>query len=245
MPAKTSKFSISPRPLRGGARGGVSYRTFSDYNIPYHNALKFEIRFSPVEFRTMTLKTPLSAEDRIADNLFNKQTPFWLRPGFLIGSLVVVYLVVGLFVVTQYGESVDEPARITYADRSLQAYGGRPENLQDEKGPFYGMFALLASKALVHLIPSWKFIDGWHYMSFVAFIISVYFFYHLCRRLVDTAPAIAATLLFGSQPLLWGQASSTQKIFPSWPSSLPVCPLAWKWSITCMPMCSYSARSSL
>jgi hypothetical protein len=162
----------------------------------------------------MTLKTPLSSKDRMSDTLLNKKTPFGLRPGFLIGILVVLFLVIGLIVATQYGESVDEPARINYAYRSLQAYRGSRENLQDEKGPFYGMLALLGSKVLVRLFPDWKSIDAWHYMSFLAFVIGVFFFYRLCRRLIDLTPAIAATLLFGSQPLLWGHAFINPKDTP-------------------------------
>jgi hypothetical protein len=160
------------------------------------------------------MKSSLPFTDKIVDALFKKQPPLWRRPGFLIGLLVVVYLAVGLLVVTQYGESVDEPNRINYAERSLGAYLGQRENLQDEKGPFYGMLARLSSKGLVLLIPSLKTIDGWHYMSFVAFVMGVYFFFRLCRRLVEPAPAIAATLLFGTQPLLWGHAFINPKDIP-------------------------------
>jgi hypothetical protein len=160
------------------------------------------------------MKILTSFEDRMADTRSNKQTPFWLRPGFLIGLLVVVYLVVGLFVVTQYGESIDDPPRIAYADLSLSAYGGHSVDLQDEKGPFFGMLARFSSQALGHLFPSWKSIDGWHYMSFAAFVMGVFFFYRLCRRLVEPVPAIAATLLFGSQPLLLGHAFINSKDIP-------------------------------
>jgi hypothetical protein len=162
----------------------------------------------------MTINTPLSFEDRIVDTQFNKQTPSWLRPGFLIGLLVVVFLVVGLFVVTQYGESIDDPPRMAYAARSLGAYRGQTKNLQDEKGPFFGMLARISARALVHLFPGWKEIDGWHYMSFAAFVMGVFFFYRLCRRLVEPAPAMAATLLFGSQPLLLGHAFINSKDIP-------------------------------
>ena len=160
------------------------------------------------------MKTPLSFNNRMADTQLNKQTPFWLRQGFLVGLMVVVYLIVGLLVVTQYGESVDDPPRIAYADRSLAAYGGQTNNLQDEKGPFYGMLARLSSQALVRIFPGWKSIDGWHYMSFAAFVLGVFFFYRLCRRLVDPAPAMAATLLFGSQPVLLGHAFINSKDIP-------------------------------
>jgi len=149
-----------------------------------------------------------------ADRLINNKTSLWRRPGFPISLLIIIYLAVGLLVVTQYGASLDEIPRIQYADRSLAAYLGRSDNLQDEKGPFYGMFALVSSKVLVFLFPGWKFIDGWHYMNFLAFVMGIYFFYRLCRRLVDPGPAFAATLLFSTQPLLWGHAFINPKDIP-------------------------------
>ncbi len=160
------------------------------------------------------MKSSQPFPDKIAATLFNKQPPLWRRPGFFMGLLIMIFLIVGLLVVTQYGESVDEPNRMDYAERSLNAYSGIRGNLQDEKGPFYGMLALQGSKSLVSLFPGWKPIDGWHYMTFVSFVVGIYFFYRLCRRLVDPAPAIAATLLFGTQPLLWGHAFINPKDIP-------------------------------
>jgi hypothetical protein len=134
----------------------------------------------------------------------------------------MVLLFVGLLVVTHYGESVDEPLRIDYAEVSINAYrnqienpqGEEGENLQDEKGPFYGMLAYEASRVLLLFFGSWSSIDGWHYMSFVAFVIGVFFFYRLCRRIADPPPALAATLLFASQPVLWGHAFINPKDIP-------------------------------
>jgi len=160
------------------------------------------------------MKSSQPFTDKIIANLFNTLSLLWQRPGFLIGLMTIIYLAVGLLVVTQYSESVDEPSRILYAERSLDAYFGKIADLQDEKGPFYGMLALLGSKGLVRLFPGWKPIDGWHYMTFVSFVVGVYFFYRLCRRLVDPAPAIAATLLFSTQPHLWGHAFINPKDIP-------------------------------
>lgn len=151
---------------------------------------------------------------RISDLLLNNDIPFWRRPHVLIILVVMVYLVIGLFVVTQYGESLDEPPRISYANLSLSVYRGEKLNLQDEKGPFYGMVAKIGSFILVRFFRGWESIDGWHYMSFVAFVMGVFFFYRLCRRLIDPAPAMAATLLFGSQPVLWGHAFINPKDTP-------------------------------
>ncbi len=162
----------------------------------------------------MPMKSVISFAKSGAEKLFNNKTPLWRRPGFPISLLIIIYLVVGLLVVTQYGASIDEPARIQYAERSLAAYGGKVDYLQDEKGPFYGMLAVIGSQGLGFLFPGWKAIDGWHYMSFLAFVMGVYFFYRLCRRLIDPGPAFAATLLFSTQPLLWGHAFINPKDIP-------------------------------
>ncbi len=154
---------------------------------------------------------------QLRSKLSDQPDPLWRRPGFIVGLIVVICLAVGLLVVTQYGESVDEPPRMAYAQRSLDAYSGRVDalqDLQDEKGPFFGMLALLGSNALTLLVPGWKIIDGWHYMSFLSFVMGLYFFYRLCRRVVDASPAIAATLLLGSQPVLWGHAFINPKDIP-------------------------------
>lgn len=146
----------------------------------------------------------------------NYKKKFWKSPNFFIGLIIIFYLVVGLLVVTQYGESFDEPSRIGNADRSLAAYRSSPAYFfqLEEKGPFYSMLARIGSKSLIYLFSGWRVIDGWHFMNFAAFVIGVYFFYRLCRRLIEPVPALAATLLFGTQPLLWGHAFINPKDIP-------------------------------
>ncbi len=148
------------------------------------------------------------------DLLINQTNIFWLRPGVIIGVIIAFYLIVGLIVVNQYGESIDTPSRMNYAERSLRAYAGASNNLSDEKGPFFSMLALVGARILENVIPGWKTIDGWNYMSFVSFAIGVFFFYRLCKRLFTPVPAIAATLLFGTQPILWGHAFINPKDIP-------------------------------
>jgi hypothetical protein len=139
----------------------------------------------------------------------------WQRPGFLISLVLLAYLLIGLRVVTDYGESWDEELRYRYARRSLNVYLGKAaNNLEDEKGPFYGMVAYLGAQALNAASKAWGFIDGWHFMNFLSFLIGLYFFFRLCLRLVDIGPALGATLLFGTQPLIWGHAFINPKDIP-------------------------------
>lgn len=157
---------------------------------------------------------PTPFQEQSADTFLNQTKIFWLQPRAIIGLVVLIYLAIGLIVVNQYGESVDEPPRIAYAKQSIHAYSGGSTDLQDEKGPFYGMIAYQGARILDQLIPGWKFIDGWNYFSFFAFAIGVFFFYRLCRRFLNPIPTIASTLLFGTQPILWGHAFINPKDIP-------------------------------
>ncbi len=136
------------------------------------------------------------------------------RPSTYIIIVLVVYLVVGALIVTHFGESWDEPLRYEYARRSLAAYSGVSSNLADEKGPFFNMLGMLGANGLQLLVSGWKWIDGWHFMTYLSFLMGVYFFYRLCRRLVEPGPALAATLLFSTQPVIWGHAFMNPKDIP-------------------------------
>src|SRR3989304_7684585 len=63
---------------------------------------------------------------------------------FPIGLLITFFLIVGSFIVTDYGESWDEQLRYRYATNSLSAYLGASKGLRGGKGPFSVMGATLA-----------------------------------------------------------------------------------------------------
>jgi hypothetical protein len=162
----------------------------------------------------MSMKSRSTFQAQPLDLLINQTDNICLRPGIIIELIIAFYLIVGFIVVNQYGESIDVPARMAYAESSLRAYSGLNSNLQDEKGPFYSMLALEGARILGNLIPGWKTIDGWNYMSFLSFAMGVFFFYRLCQRLFYPIPAIAATLLFSTQPIIWGHAFINPKDIP-------------------------------
>jgi hypothetical protein len=128
--------------------------------------------------------------------------------------LLVLNIVVGSFVVADYGQSQDEHLRLRYADKSLSAYSGAERRLSDEKGAFYVMLALVGSRAVNHLRPEWLAIDAWHFMHFLTFLMGVFFLYRICLRFVNQWAAFAAALLFNTQPLLWGHAFINPKDIP-------------------------------
>lgn len=139
----------------------------------------------------------------------------WISHPFLpILVVLLVNLILGVIFVADYGESWDEDRRIRVANKSLEAYQGIDRNLEDEKGPFYIMAARLGSDVLVRLDNNWQMINAWHFMIFLSFLIAIFFFYVLCLQFVNPMAALVATLLFNTQPLLWGHAFINPKDIP-------------------------------
>ncbi|OGO39626.1 MAG: hypothetical protein A2W35_09180 [Chloroflexi bacterium RBG_16_57_11] len=143
----------------------------------------------------------------------------WLRAVlshkyFPIIVLILVNIVIGSLVVVDYGQSQDEHLRLRYADKSLSAYSGEDRRLGDEKGAFYVMVALVGSKIINQIRPDWLPIEAWHFMHFLAFLMGLFFLYRLCLRFVGKPAAFAATLMFNTQPLLWGHAFINPKDIP-------------------------------
>ena len=143
-----------------------------------------------------------------------------LHPYFPVLLLVSVNIVIGLLVAADYSESWDEHLRYLYAKRSLVAYFGERQAPQDEKGAFYVMIAKMGSDLLSQsdlfkkLNLGWHPIDAWHFMHFLSFQVAIFFLYDLCLRYVGKAASIAATLMFATQPLLWGHAFINPKDIP-------------------------------
>lgn len=132
-----------------------------------------------------------------------------------IAILLLVNITLGLFIVTDYGESWDEQLRSQYAIKSLAAYIGDAKGIRgDEKGAFYVMFAQIGSQALRQLHRDWLPIEGWHLMHFLTFQMGLLFLYMLCLRLMKKWAALGAVLLFATQPLLWGHAFINPKDVP-------------------------------
>lgn len=133
---------------------------------------------------------------------------------FPVLILIIVSLIIGLLTVTDYGESHDERLRFRYAERSLSAYFGETKTLIDEKGPLYVMLAKIGSEALLSIRNDWLRIEAWHFMHFLSFQLGVFFFYVIMRRFTDKWVAFGTTLLFATQPLLWGHAFINPKDIP-------------------------------
>ncbi len=133
---------------------------------------------------------------------------------FPILLLLFLNLIVGALVAADYGESRDENLRYRYADETIKYYLGSDKVPEDEKGPFYVVVALLGSKALNLINKDWLQIDAWHFMHFLSFQLGLFFLYRICMRYMDKWAAFGATLLFNTQPLLWGHSFINPKDIP-------------------------------
>ena len=139
---------------------------------------------------------------------------FIRHENFPVLALIIANLFIGVLIHTNYGESWDERHRILYAVDSLNAYRGNETKLDDEKGPFYVMLAWIGTQVLGKILPQWQLIDRWHWMNFLSFQLGIFFLYRLCRRIADRKSSIAATLLFNTQPLIWGHSFINPKDIP-------------------------------
>lgn len=139
--------------------------------------------------------------------------------------LMLLNLLVGVWVVRDYGESWDEAGIYGYANQSIQAYltylesGSLPRYLNGPPnaasyGPAYAMLTSLLARGLHVLLPAWSHLDGWHLGEFLAFQLSVLSLYFLSRKWMGGWAAMGSTLLYSTQPLLWGHAFINPKDIP-------------------------------
>lgn len=127
-----------------------------------------------------------------------------------------IILLVGLFTFDDYGQSWDEPDIYRYGEYSLNSYQFffNPKALPEFDtnlnlyGPAY--FMIVASVARNATNP----IQIWHLMYFITFLIGGYVFYLFSKRWLSSISALGITLLFVTQPLLWGHAFINPKDIP-------------------------------
>lgn len=140
------------------------------------------------------------------------------NPVFIILALG---LLIGVFTFDRYGESWDEESLQKYAVKSLAAYdtwsGQGAVNLGREDLAYYGPFYVMLVEDLatrLSLAIDTHPTDIRHFLYFVTYLAGVFAFYGLAVRWLKQTPAIGVTLLFMSQPVLWGHAFINPKDTP-------------------------------
>lgn len=140
---------------------------------------------------------------------------------FLI-LLMAAAVVIGALTLRDYGVSWDEADIYRYGDYALRAYAFvlHPGQLQPFEtnlnlyGPAYYMLVDLVAGVLRIVVPAWSSINAWHFVYFLTFLAGALALYGLSKRWMSGLSATAVTLLFLSQPLLWGHAFINPKDIP-------------------------------
>lgn len=161
-----------------------------------------------------------------------KRTPLNPRrlashPNFPLVVLIVINLIAGAFTFQDFGPSWDEPLFYGYADALGYAYSIQPRldgsfDITNSYGPssdhaMYGPAYLLLGRNLVYLLENLTGLERaslWHLVNFLFFQVGLIFLYLLGRRWLSAWAAFAVTLLFSTQPLLWGHAFINPKDIP-------------------------------
>ena len=134
---------------------------------------------------------------------------------------MAVALIVGVLILRQYGESWDELQFFKYADNAINSYFTWPTtgdipltgNTYDNYGPAFVIGVDLGARILTH-ITTFTTSDARHLLYYFTWLVGIWAFYAFAKRWLSQIAAIGATLLFATQPLLWGHAFISPKDIP-------------------------------
>ncbi|MBN1267936.1 MAG: hypothetical protein JXA25_20760 [Anaerolineales bacterium] len=149
--------------------------------------------------------------------MIKKQNGFF-SPSIIILIILGIGLITGILLADDYGQSRDEELHHLYALQTIEIYKGLREpantiaNLR-YYGPIYSIFVQLAGQ-LVEKVSGWHYADAHHFLYYASFLLAVYSFYMLSLRITGSSAAAAATLLFASQPVLFGHSFINPKDIP-------------------------------
>ena len=142
-------------------------------------------------------------------------------------KLIIIFflgmLILGVFIVPDYGEPWDHLLRYRSGWTTIEIYRnpfierhGLDYGPSDSRyyGPFVVAAANLVARILQALNVPWDPLTSHRYVYFVLFQLGVLAFYHLCKYFVSEWPTLAATMLFATQPLLFGNAPANAKDTP-------------------------------
>jgi hypothetical protein len=134
----------------------------------------------------------------------------WRHAG--IAALLAIALVAGLPLADDFGAGADEALDSTTGERALTAYTS-PEGYGDylstgkmvaHFGPPYFMLFTQASRAFTRVSTDWLPSDGRHLTNYLIFLVGVACFHALSLRLLPRRIAFMTTMIFATQPVLFG-----------------------------------------
>ena len=128
-------------------------------------------------------------------------------------------LIIGIIYVPDYGVSTDEWLYTTYAQQVLEIVGGirdTTDTLTNLRyyGPVFSVSSLILARVIEGFIPAWDLNVAVHFTYYLSFVLGVCCFYLICIRFTGVTPSTLATLLFATQPVLFGHAFINPKDIP-------------------------------
>jgi hypothetical protein len=147
--------------------------------------------------------------------------PDFMKQNYPIIIVLSLSLLIGFLTLIHYGESWDDLSLQKYADRSLKAYRiwaqkGIVKITEEDLGnygPSYVMTVALGTQFLATLTPL-STPDLRHLLYFITYLAGAWAFYALGTRWLTRNAALCTTLLFMTQPILWGHAFMNPKDIP-------------------------------
>ena len=151
----------------------------------------------------------------------------WWLLGLWLGQGLV-----GLFLFTHYGEAWDDASMLAYARNVLQAWetfvhtGAWPGvRYPVPVLEFYGVWPWVLAVLVHRLLPFLHIVDAVHGVAFAFFWVGTAALYLVLRRWFSREAALVGTLLFATQPLLWGHGFINLKDTSAW--SMMLVSLYW------------------
>ena len=140
-------------------------------------------------------------------------------PTFWIIAVAMLIGVVGFVLADDYGPSIDEPENAGLGSRAVTAYltlGALSSRLDEFRyhGPFYASVREVVTEIVEVIVPSWVTYDVGHFVYFLSLPIALASLYYIALRWTSPLAALIATLLFGTQPLIFGHAFINPKDTP-------------------------------
>ena len=138
---------------------------------------------------------------------------------FIPVFIFAIILIAGLLTFDNYGQSWDEDSLQTYSIKSLNAYSTWREegivNLTRDDLAFYGpAYVMLVEWFAQNIKTSFHISDIRHLIYFITYFLGALAFYSIAKRWLSQNAALGGTLLFATQPLLWGHAFINPKDTP-------------------------------
>lgn len=144
------------------------------------------------------------------------------NPDRILLIIVVASLILGLVIADDFGASFDEFVRYEKGVTAVRRYVNLnifPENVDYEfnassNGSSFDMLAALGV-SIMHLISSkLDLIASLHFIYFLSFLAGVVSLYFISKRFMGDWAALATSIIFGTQPLLFGHAFINPKDIP-------------------------------